>query len=184
MIEVMITLAILALLSAMTIPGWLAMVNRQRLGKAQDKISSVLRDAQANAKRQDASWQACFWDNGNQVVFAVQHVLSNGTTNCSQAVNWQPLIENQTDSRLMKINTLASNLNPIPNPLPSGYYEVQFTPKGLVDPTVSPNIGNPAAQKITIALRNQSNSPQSCIFVETLLGALRNDSGSNCNNNN
>ncbi len=181
LVEMLVTTAIVGLVSAIAIPSWLAFVNQQRLSEAQDKVLTVLRDSQANAKRQEGTWQACFRDYNNQVWSAIQSVPINSNTDCSNpSTNWQPLIG--ADSQIITINQTNSNLFPTSNAsppsstLPPGYYEVQFTPKGLVDNSVG---GNPP-QKITITLRNQANNSQGCIFVETLLGAVRTDKGNNC----
>jgi len=176
MIEVLVTTTIVGLLSAITVPSWFQFINILRLNEAQDRVFAVMRDAQANAKREYATWQVCFRDDGTQVWVAEQ-LVSSSTTNCSNSgINWQPVVG--SDSKFVTINTTSTNLS---SQTTSSvvYYELQYTSKGWIDTGVNTPF---QIQKITLSMRNQTKSSQRCIFVETSLGALRTDNDANCQN--
>lgn len=136
LLEILIVIVAIGILSAITIPSWLVFVNRQRANTAQSTALSILRDAQSQAKGERVSWQACFWDDGNQVLAVVHRVGSSGRC---QTTNGIPLIPG--DYQTIGItSTFAQN--------PSNYYRVQFKYDGSV---------NGQLGKITFTPRNTIN---------------------------
>lgn len=162
-IEIIVTVAFLGLLSAIAIPSWLSFISQQRLNQAQDRVLTVLREAQAKAKRQETTWQACFRDTGTVVQSAIE-------IDCSKA-NWQPLTG--SDSQFITIKPVSTTLS-----ASNGYYVVQYQANGTLDP----NAGTPvtAGQNITMALRSGASIPLRCVYVQTLLGTLHTDTDPNC----
>ncbi|MEA5516413.1 type II secretion system protein [Nodularia sp. UHCC 0506] len=162
LLEVLVGLVLIGILSAIAAPSWLAFVNRQKVNTAQSTALSLLRDAQSNAKREKLNWQVCFWDDGNQVLAATQPVPSN---NQCQVTNGQPLI--QGDSTAIQFtSTFAEDTSD------SGKYRVQFKYDGSV---------NGQMGRITFTPRNSDVSKR-CVFVSTLLGAMRADKDDGCVN--
>ncbi|AFZ27663.1 prepilin-type N-terminal cleavage/methylation domain-containing protein [Cylindrospermum stagnale PCC 7417] len=160
LLEVLIVTVAIGILSAIAIPSWLGFVDRQRTNMAQSAALSILRDAQSQAKRERVLWQACFWDDGNQVLAVVQPVASS--TNQCRFRNGSPLI--QGDSKTI---VFTSNFDQNP----SNYYRVQFKYDGSV---------NGQLGKITFKPRN-SDYFKRCVIVSTLLGAMRSEKDSGCN---
>ena len=159
LIELLVVIIMVGILSAIAVPGWLGFLNRQRVNTAQKTALTLLRDAQANAKRQRVKWQACFWDDGNQVLASIQPV----TSSC-QTTNGSSLITN--DSKAITFtSTFTQN--------PTNYYRVQFKYDGSVN-------GVGELGKITFTPRNSSGT-KGCVFVSTILGAMRTDKDSGCN---
>ncbi|MBD2242607.1 type II secretion system protein [Nostoc sp. FACHB-888] len=161
LIELLVVIIMVGILSAIAIPGWLGFVNRQRINTSQNTALTLLRDAQAKAKQQRVSWQACFWDDGNQVLASIQPVISS---NECQSTNGKSLIADNSKA-ITFTSTFTQN--------PPNYYRVQFKYDGSVN-------GVGELGKITFIPRNSSGT-KACIFVSTLLGAMRTDKDSGCN---
>ncbi len=166
MIEIIVIVLLISALSAIAVPSWLQFVTRRRLNEAQDRGVLVLRDAQAKAKQSHSTWQACFRDNGTRVDSAVEIDCS------SVSANWQHLISSN-DSQLLSITTanLAQSSG--------GYYAIQYQADGTVDQNVNP-ISSPSFPELIFAIRNQSAGSKTCIYVQTLLGAVRTAQDTGC----
>lgn len=163
LIEMLVVIIMVGILSALAIPSYLGLLNRQRLNVAQDQVFITMRNAQANAKRERRSWAACFRDNGT--IMSSLYPLPEGSTNwsCTNATNWQPL---GSDSTAIAIDT--GNTSTIANP--ATYYPVQFNYDG----------STPLRRRITLQVRNETSATKRCIFVATILGALRTERDAGC----
>ncbi len=166
LIEMLVVIIMVGILSASAVPSFIGLLNRQRLNNAQEQVFVVMRNAQASAKRERTQWAACFHDDGNKVEWSVSR-LADGTGNtvsCATATNWQPLLGE--DSKLIAIKTTETTFNEST----ATYYPVKFKYDGSVVP-----LG-----KITLTIRNQPSGIKRCVFVSTLLGALRTDQDNEC----
>jgi prepilin-type N-terminal cleavage/methylation domain-containing protein len=161
LIELIAVFLMIGILAAIALPSWLAFLNRQRANLAQTTALTLLRDAQANAKRERINWQACFWDDGTQVL-AVVHRAGSGVC---QTTNAAPLI--QKDSKAIGFTSTF-----VEDASGSGKRRVQFKYDGSV---------NGQLGKITFTPRNNPTNSQRCVVVSTLLGAMRSDKDSGCN---
>ena len=56
LIEVLVTIVIVGILSAIAAPSWLGFVARQRLNKANDTVLAALQEAQRQAKKNKRSY--------------------------------------------------------------------------------------------------------------------------------
>jgi prepilin-type N-terminal cleavage/methylation domain-containing protein len=166
LIEMLVVIIMIGILSAIAIPSFLGLISRQRLNNAQDQVFIAMRNAQANAKRERTQWVACFRDDGTKVEWSVSRLADGtGTTvSCATATNWQPLLGE--DSKLVAIKTTETTFIASP----ATYYPVKFKYDGSVVP-----LG-----KITLTIRNQPTGIKRCVFVSTLLGALRTDQDNEC----
>lgn len=171
LIEMLVAITIIGVLSAIAIPSWLGFINQQRLNAAQNKTLTVMRDAQVKAKVEKRRWDACFRDNGTQVLWAVSPVL-NDTWNCSQATNWDSIIGGGSNN--ITIDTTNSTMKQNP----SGYYRVRFRFDGVLD---TKDGGANQLGRIAFSVRDINQGSKRCVFVSTLLGALRADKDDDCN---
>lgn len=163
LLEMLVVIVAIGILSAIAVPSWLGFVNRQRTNMAQSTALSILRDAQSQAKRERVRWQACFWDDGNQVLAVVHRVGSSGRC---QTTNGIPLIPGDYQTKTIGFtSTFTQN--------PSNYYRVQFNYDGSIN-----GIGE--LGKITFKPANR-NDTKRCVIVSTILGAMRTDKDSRCN---
>ncbi len=163
LIEMLVVIIMVSILAAIAGPSYLGFMNRQRLNTAQNQVLEIMRVAQTNAKREKTSWMACFRDDGTKVEWSVSRLPEGGALSCATATNWQPL---SSDSKVIAINTTYTNFTATP----ATFYPIRFKFDGSVAP-----LG-----KITLNIRNETNSIKRCVFVSTLLGALRPDKDAGC----
>ncbi|MBW4662902.1 MAG: type II secretion system GspH family protein [Chroococcus sp. CMT-3BRIN-NPC107] len=161
LLEVLVTVLIVGILSAIAVPSWLSFIQTRRLNTAQDQAYRSIREAQSNAKKEKRAWETCFRDDGTKVLWSTRSVpVSNVTTSCSNATNWQTLIGENANT--IAIDTTSTTLDNSQ----TGYYRRQFEYNGST---------NPPFRRITLIVRNEPSGIKRCVFVSTLLGALRTD---------
>ncbi|MFB2922217.1 pilus assembly FimT family protein [Aerosakkonema funiforme] len=174
LVEMLVVIAIIGILAAIAAPSWLGWLTRQRVNSAQAEALTVLRQAQANAKREKRLWQACFRDDGNRLMWSLQPVPDD-TPNCLDSGPWNYMIGE--DGNLVAIdiaNTSFTSAGP-------NTYRVQFQYKGLLVESNPPQIGT-----ITFGSRNTQGAvgvrdgTKRCIFVQTLLGAMSAGNDNEC----
>ena len=175
LVEMLVVIAIIGILSAIVAPSWIALLTRQRLNSAQAEALTVLRETQANAKREKRIWQACFRDDGTNVLWSIQAVPVSGPDDCTNVPigSWNRMLEENSNSIAIDTTNNATTLLEDP----AGYYKMQFQYKGLV---------NGQLGKITFGSRSVQGQPgvadgsKRCVFVSTLLGVMRAGSNDEC----
>ncbi len=173
LLELATTVFLVGIVSAIAVPSFTGLLNRQRLNNAQEQVFIVMRNAQSSAKRERRTWAACFRDDGSKILSSVNRLPeSNAAWTCSSATNWQPVLG--ADSKHIAINSTYTTLKQNP----ATYYRARFKFDGTLETTD----GGAAVQrgKVTLNIRNETNSIKRCVFVSTLLGALRTDEDSKC----
>lgn len=167
-IETMFVLVLVGILSAIAVPSYLGLLNRQRLNNAQEEVFTAMQTAQANARREKNAWVACFYDDGNKASWSVNRLPESTSSDwdCTKSTNWQAILS--SSSGLIAISsdksytTLAAN--------PSTYYPVEFKYDGSVTP-----LG-----KITLEIRKETKGDKRCVVISTLLGAMRTAKDNDC----
>lgn len=173
LIELIVVMVMAAVLAAIAAPSWLAFLNKQRLNTAQAEAVSAMREAQAKAKQQKRAWEVCFQDDATVGVRWFVRPVPGGVSNCATNPGpWNNMIG--SDSNKIAIDTGNSTLN-------GGYHRVAFQYNGWVDVPPPTNI-DAEIGKITLITRNQTGGSRRCVYVATLLGAIRTGSDTECNN--
>jgi type II secretory pathway pseudopilin PulG len=146
-LELMVILVVIAIMSSLVFPSWIAWQQRFALLTSQDQALQIMRQAQQDAASTRTRWQASFRETNAAVEFAVHpvHVLP------AQA-QWQPLSPN------VRIDPTRTTLA-----RSQGVYRVQFNHKGNV---------NGQLGRLTL-MRRDGSRERRCVVVSTLLGALR-----------
>lgn len=160
-LEMLMTIMIVGILSAIAAPSWLNFINQQRLSAAQNELYRAMSQAKSNATRDKLTWQVSFREN-NQVL---QWAIHPNTTLPDDA-NWQNL---DAKIRLDEDNTTFRKDSS------SSEYEVkatQFNYLGAID-------GQQALGRITITTE-YSDQMKRCVFLSTLIGGMRIDRNQDC----
>ena len=164
--EALTIVVILGIFSAIAAPSWLAFLNRQRLNVAQAEALSIMREAQANAKKEKRVWEACFRQNEaeKKVEWSVHPMTDSGGAICGNA-RWQNLIGSDAN----KIEIDSSRSTPRSS---SKVYPVRFNHKGRSHGSLG---------RVTFMTPNSNNNRvRRCVWISTLLGALRTDRDRGC----
>lgn len=173
LMEMVVVVVIVSILATIAAPNFLAMLNRQRLSDAQAEAMSVVREAQSKARQQKRPWQACFRDNGTEVRWFVSPVSSvNSLADvCNTPGVWNNLIG--ADSKIIQIDPASS--------LDNGFYRVRFESNGWVNRDMAPADPSQDVRKVIFKIRNQNSGSKRCVYIATLLGAVRTASDNDCN---
>lgn len=170
LIEVLVVMAMIGILSAISAPSWLSFANNQRLNATQSRAFSTLRLAQSNAKRTQTMWQATFRNMPTVAQYAI-HPAPPPTTTKDYWDNlpWQNFeqgvrIVEKTET---EPRTTFRILTAVPDP---DVYRVQFNPQGST---------NGQLGRITFVGGNSDR--KKCVIVSTLLGAMRLAENNACN---
>ncbi|MBE9229328.1 type II secretion system protein [Phormidium sp. LEGE 05292] len=184
LIEMLVVIAIIGILAAIAAPNWLTWLTKQRVNSAQAEALVVLREAQANAKREKRIWQACFRDDGTRVQWSVQPLPPNIGSPVNKCLNpgesstsgivWNNLTDESSD--LIAIDTTKSNLSEAGN----NAYSVMFQYKGLLVESPSQTGVLTFGTRQNPGQKGVKEGTKRCVAVITLLGATSAASDNDC----
>jgi prepilin-type N-terminal cleavage/methylation domain-containing protein len=153
LLEMLVALALVAILVAIVAPGWLGLHSANLLNTAQDGAFQAIRQTQLRAISTKQTWQIGFRESNSQVEWAMF------TVGASSTATWQPLT---SGVRIAGSETTLSQENNI--------YIVEFNHKGYVSP--------PYGRVSFVSSRGDKQ--RRCVFVSTLMGLLRKASNQEC----
>ena len=165
LLETILIVLVVGLLAAIATPSWLTFINHLQLNIAQDEIYRAMRIAQSNAKRDKEIWQTSFREQDGIVQWSIHRAM--GKTCILDQVHWHSLsptitIYKDKNKKGKSETTLAKPKGDCSN---AGVWRVQFNYKGNT---------NGQLGQITLITKNNNNiTTQRCVYVSTLLGALR-----------
>ena len=155
LIEVLVVVIMAGVLAAISAPSMLGLIERQRLNSANSEIYQAMRQAQSRAKQEKVTWQVSFREQSGVSQWAVHRADTAPAA-------WNGLSSN--------IEIDDSNTTFLPQ---SSIWSVQFDFKG------NPARGLNDVRRITLNT-NQNTQMKRCVFVSTLLGAMRIDNDDGC----
>ncbi|OKH56976.1 prepilin-type N-terminal cleavage/methylation domain-containing protein [Scytonema sp. HK-05] len=146
LLEVLVTIIIIGILAAITVPSWLGFVNTVRLNTAQQEVYLAMRQAQSQAIKNKLTWQVSFREENGIVQWAVH----------SERI--KPSIWNSLDPnvRLDTETTLEQSKD--------GFRQIQFDDRG--------NIRKLPLGRITLSSKSGGKAKR-CVYISTILGAMR-----------
>jgi len=189
LLELVVVVLMIAILSAIAAPSWLAFVNRQRVAKVNDGVWSALQEAQREAKRTQLSYSVSFRQPAGEVpqvaVYPTQDRRTGDDIELDNNSNaWRPLTEG-LDIKPEQV-TLCSNIdsntaneqaNPEPNCNLDTARTIIFDYQGNLalvngqDPEINDGIN------ITVAVPQSNGDPiettARCVVVKTLIGSMQ-----------
>ncbi len=188
LIEVLVTIIIVGILSAIAAPSWLGFVARQRLNKANDIVLAALREAQREAKKTKLSYSVSFkTDTDGEPQIAVYQ----GTT----PSNWRSLgaeIEVKPKTILLGTNLQHSN-DAKDNVNDISYGDdfdatkpqtITFNYLGIMDRKTDGNSSD-TDLKVLLAIPKVNNPTEAsgvkrCVIVKTLIGGIQTAKDDDC----
>jgi prepilin-type N-terminal cleavage/methylation domain-containing protein len=188
LLELIVVVLMIAILSAIAAPGWLAFVNRQRVAKVSDAVFSAMQEAQREAKRTKLSYSASFRNNNGVLQVATHRTFEE---------DGETLIDINSINAAWK--TLGGDLEIKPNQvlLCSNVVDANFNKAGSLDCDLGtartitfdylgnlaeqPSNGDPADTPLIVTAgipeSNNSNAvieaTQRCVKVKTLIGSMQ-----------
>lgn len=150
LLEALIVVLIIAILAAIGIPSWLSFLQNLRLNVAQNEVYGVLLEAKTKAAHQKITYQASFREVNDVAQWAVHPASVTPTEE-----HWQNF------NSFIKIDESKTTLYQYST---NGVWRMQFNYKGN---------SNGRLGRVTVRLRNSNSNKQRCVFVSTLLGAMR-----------
>jgi len=149
LLELLVVLLIISILAAIGIPRWLSLLDNTRVKTAQSTLYSAMLSAKTKATQQKIIYQVSFREQNGVAQWAVHPAIAN-----SNDAFWQSLDASvQIDPDETTFYQYRS----------TGVWRMQFNHKGHA---------NGRLGRVTVSLRNGEGKKR-CVFVSTLLGALR-----------
>lgn len=155
LIELLVAVLVMGTVVAIASPSWSALLNKQRLNAATEKMYLYLQDGKNKAQQQNKAYRVSFRNNNGVPQVAVNLERYADSNNV-----WENLSEESVG--LTFILTDGDSIT--------------FNYDGTINE--SSNIG--VGDSINVNMINQDPASQRCIVVNTLLGSLRKAEGENC----
>lgn len=185
LIELVVGMLMIAILSSIAAPGWLAFINNQRLRTSQSSVYGALQLAQSNAKRDKLAWQASFRfpgkDNNGNTIQVVQWAIHPATTvpttlPVSTSVSSAPNVWYSLQEKI-SISTTGTGSTNLQQPV-SGTYIAIFNRQGCIvdkadaECTDATAAGFSTTQRITLQ-HSQLGPARKCAVVMAPLGSIK-----------
>jgi prepilin-type N-terminal cleavage/methylation domain-containing protein len=176
LVELIVVLAIIAILAAIVAPSWLNFLTRQKLNSAISTTYRAMREAQSEAKTRNLTWQATFREHNGRVQVAVHeadptefvpiHILAN-------EAYWQNLPEGVLIDKDQ--NDRGKYETSLTRQSPQGPWRVQFNYIGCPVRSYEDYCGQTSLQALgRITLKSDKGGKlRRCAIVSTLIGAMR-----------
>ncbi|MBD1924768.1 prepilin-type N-terminal cleavage/methylation domain-containing protein [Trichocoleus sp. FACHB-90] len=191
LIELIVVVVIIAILSGIAAPGWLAFTNKQRMNAVNDAALNALREAQRDAKKTKLSYSVSFRTNNGVPEYAVYLAKdANGNFVNPPANAWKKLGENQEmpkntvvlGTNLTDRNTAGTTNSQLAVNPPS--YPITFDYLGNLSPEAA--LGNKGI--IVVVAQNQpalnsDNATKRCVKIRTILGSIQPGLNDDCKAN-
>ncbi|MGH8002288.1 MAG: GspH/FimT family pseudopilin [Brasilonema sp.] len=147
LLELLVSIVIIGILAAITVPSWLSFVDIQRLKTAQNEVYLAIRQAQSQAIKNKLTWQVSFRKQNGIVQWAVHPALVTKNPTDDIWNNLDPNVYLDAETTLQQIN--------------SGH--IQFDNRGNVIPPF---------RRITLSSKYGGKAKR-CVYISTFLGAMR-----------
>ena len=184
--ELLIVILMVGILSAIAAPSWLAFVNRQRVNKVNERVLSVIQEAQRQAKNKKLRYSVSFRMNDGVPEAAVyQDRNNNREENTPETFQWQSLVGDlgvKPDQVWVGTNLIDDNKSGGTLSILEDERKITFDNQGAL---LKDEVTNSA---IVVAIRdprdndNPIEATKRCVKIKTILGALEtNKKGAECN---
>ncbi|ELR97275.1 Tfp pilus assembly protein FimT/FimU [Gloeocapsa sp. PCC 73106] len=167
LVEILIVATLTAVALAVVMPNMTTFVYRQRLNTANREIYQALRSTQAEAYRRKETWQLSLRNSSGLLQWAKHHD--------SEPVNNVAWHKFEQNVRLDETNTRTVESG-------GGVWKFRFDHNGhLLDP--NNQMQSSIVPQVTLRLSSNvgdDNFARRCVFIETIIGAMRVEKDQNC----
>ncbi|HEY9809909.1 MAG TPA: type II secretion system protein [Halomicronema sp.] len=155
LIEILAVVIISSILATIGIISYIGWINRLRVNAAHDRIFQVIRETQSTATQRKITWQASF---RQPTPDTIEWAIHPATTTPTQwnLINQPGVIIDTQNTTLFRQASINA-------------WRIQFNHKG-----------HPNGQLGRITLSNTSGENKRCVFISTLIGAIRTAEDSRC----
>ncbi|MFP5272236.1 pilus assembly FimT family protein [Coleofasciculus sp.] len=194
LLELIVVVLMIAILSAIAAPGWLAFVNRQRVAKVNDGVWSALQEAQQEAKRTQLSYSVSFRNPAGTLpqvaVYPTEDRAGQAINLANNSNTWKPLSQG-LDIKPEQV-TLCSNIDSSKANKKANNSDCSFTTARTITFDYQGNLGTVDGQdpdigdgiSITVAVPKSNGDPiestARCVVVKTIIGSMALEQGDNC----
>ncbi|WP_424098555.1 pilus assembly FimT family protein [Moorena producens] len=182
-LELLIVILMLGILSSIAAPSWLAFVNRQRVSKVNERVVSVIQEAQRQAKNKKLSYSVSFRINDGVPEAAVYE--NNDNDNPTQNFQWQSLVGDlgvKPEQIWVGTNLTTENKLGTLSILKDDNKTITFDNQGVLPNDADTNLAIVVAVPDSKDKDNPIEATKRCVIIRTILGALEtNRKGAECN---
>lgn len=190
LIELIVVVLMIAILSAIAAPGWLAFVNRQRVAKVNDAVFSAMQEAQRQAKRTKYQYSVSFKTEDNVPKIAVHRQdIDPDDNNLWKSLTSEVEVKPESvwvGTNINGENQAQGSVSPINNTTQTITFD-QFGNMPKRDPETQLDVDNDNIDEgltVVVAVPNNNNEPiestKRCTTVITLLGSMQTNQGESC----
>jgi prepilin-type N-terminal cleavage/methylation domain-containing protein len=185
LLEVLVVVIMIAILSAIAAPGWLAFVQQRRASSANGAVFRALQKAQSEAKNTKLSYSVSVRNENNIPEIAVHQTDTDGDGTvdvpAANSILWTNLGEELgLKSGQVTLYTNIDAENSVDASTQHSTGTITFDYLGALP------VGADTDLKVVAAATKGDGtlveSSQRCVTVKTLLGSLQIDQGADCNN--
>jgi prepilin-type N-terminal cleavage/methylation domain-containing protein len=189
LIEILTTIVIVGIMSAIIAPSWLGFLRQQELNTSQNRLFTAFKRAQSLAKKEQTEYQITFRATADeQLQYAVHNSLALPSPPTAANLNslpWETLSESVYIPNSSTGRKDDSGIGYITfQPAGSGttkVWRMQFNAKGNISDRLGRVILQHKADPRIAMARQQNKRAMRCVFVSTALGAVRTASDQDCN---
>lgn len=156
LIELLVVVVIVGILGGIAAPGWLGLLNQQRVTTVRNELRAVLKDAQTRAQQRSDKYTVTFGSTANGPTAAI-----------STAGNTAVPVVLGSNTKNIQLSTAVST---------TAANSLTFDYRGGI-----PVNSVPFVIKVTA---NNNSTTQKCLIVSSLLGSIVDAQGATCNNPN
>jgi prepilin-type N-terminal cleavage/methylation domain-containing protein len=171
LIELLVVVIIAAVLAGIAAPGWLGMMNRQRLGAARSDITQTLRSAQQQAIQQRTPVNVTF-----ETRDGVPTALINGFP--------RPVGGDGSNARNLTLQSYLVKADGTKVNRPGISFDYQGLPAQWRDPdkTKQLKVEDELIPFVVTLANTDSPNQKQCLIVINLIGSLKTATGADCDN--
>ncbi|NEQ63623.1 MAG: prepilin-type N-terminal cleavage/methylation domain-containing protein [Moorea sp. SIO4A1] len=186
LLELIVVILLVGILSAIAAPSWLAFVNRQRVSKVNERVLSVIQEAQRQAKNKKFNYSVSFRMNDG-VPEAAVYQNNKEEDNTPDTFQWQSLVGDlgvKPEQVWVGTNLTGNNQSGATLSILKEERKITFDNQGVLKNAQIDSEEFGLAIVVAVPNSKDKDNPieatQRCVKIKTILGALETDRKGGC----